>query len=263
MVTVSSLQEWMTGRGYAPRTIAEYTKMARRWHAFLDGRPPTATLAREWSDGLPLSRSSRKMAHAMLKCWCAWTGVDDLSPAVRMPRRPRPQPEPLEPGEVGRLLAAAELVGGRRGLAVTILVWTGLRAGEVAQLRWENVGTDELRAWRDKVQDWHVVPVHPRLAVMLDRHRKPAGALFAGDSGVEHIRPQTVWRWCRDIARLADVDAHPQRLRVTFGSTVLEQTGQIDVAAELLGHANIDTTRRHYVRTSPARKQAGVASLPW
>jgi len=255
--------QYLSGHGLSDRTVREYVRLARRWERHLEQchNDVAAHQARVWSDGLPNSRSSRKAAVAMLRWWQLWQLGEDvgLCQAVRVPRKPRPDPDPLTTVEWRRLIDAAELVGGRRGLACLIICFTGARPGEVAAMRWDGWDGRYLSWWRPKSCDTHRLLASPRLAVMLDRH-KSDGFMFVGDGGRACVSPQTVWAWVRHIGVLADVVVCPRRLRATVATEVLERTGSIDAAAAVLGHASVDSTR-HYTRTSRRRVDAAIDSL--
>ena len=56
----------------------------------------------------------------------------------------------------------------------------------------------------------------------------------------------------------------PHKLRSTFGTNLYQQTGDIYLVADVLGHADVNTTRRHYAAMSDAnkRKASRVVPLP-
>ena len=47
----------------------------------------------------------------------------------------------------------------------------------------------------------------------------------------------------------------PHKLRSTFGTNLYHETGDINLVAEILGHSDVNTTRRHYVALSEQRKK--------
>lgn len=47
----------------------------------------------------------------------------------------------------------------------------------------------------------------------------------------------------------------PHKLRSTFGTNLYEETGDIYLVADALGHADVNTTRRHYAAMSDARRR--------
>ena len=47
----------------------------------------------------------------------------------------------------------------------------------------------------------------------------------------------------------------PHKLRSTFGTSLYRETGDIYLVADVLGHADVNTTRRHYAAMSDERKR--------
>jgi integrase len=253
---VQQFRDFLLGQGLAERTVGEYGRLARGWTAWLRQHHVDLVAghhAREWTDSLPESRSSRKAAQAMLRWWQRGELGEDigLCDGVRVPGRGRPDPDPLSTEEWQRLVATAVLAGGRAGLATLIICFTAARPSEVALMSWDQWDGVRLRWWRPKTRDWHELLAADVLRDQLDSH-KASGAMFAGDGGRPHVTSQTIWGWVRRIGSLADVDVHPRRLRSTVATEVLERTGSIDATAAVLGHASVDSTR-HYARTSRRR----------
>lgn len=56
----------------------------------------------------------------------------------------------------------------------------------------------------------------------------------------------------------------PHKLRSTFGTNLYQETGDIYLVADVLGHSDVNTTRRHYAAMSDEnkRKAARFISLP-
>ena len=56
----------------------------------------------------------------------------------------------------------------------------------------------------------------------------------------------------------------PHKLRSTFGTNLYQETGDIYLVADVLGHADVNTTRKHYAAMSDAnkRKASRVVPLP-
>lgn len=56
----------------------------------------------------------------------------------------------------------------------------------------------------------------------------------------------------------------PHKLRSTFGTNLYQETGDIYLVADVLGHADVNTTRRHYAAMTDMRKREAVkyVSLP-
>ena len=48
----------------------------------------------------------------------------------------------------------------------------------------------------------------------------------------------------------------PHKLRSTYGTALYEQTGDIYVVAEVLGHKDVNTTKKHYASISDNIKRS-------
>ena len=53
----------------------------------------------------------------------------------------------------------------------------------------------------------------------------------------------------------------PHKLRSTFGTSLYRETGDIYLVADVLGHADVNTTKRHYASMSDQRKREAVKSV--
>lgn len=278
---VMDLERHLLGQGLAHRTVTEYCKWGRRlarWCVVhdLDLARLEPWELRAWVDStVPHSRESRKQAHAACRHLFTMLGRGDEQPwtAIRVPHKRRGRPRPLTEPERVRMLQTAQMMGGRAGLATLGMLQTSCRPSEVAVWRWDGItlfdepdvagACGRLRFYRTKVSDWHEVPLRPSLATALERFRPPTpeGHIFVGDRGRQHVHPNTVWDWVKEVARVAGVDdVHPRRLRATAITRVLESSG-LDVAAELGGHQDPSVTRNYYAATSWIRLAEGSAAL--
>ena len=247
---LSSYRDLLRGKGRSDRTIQVYCGYTRRLMAWCieHGHDP-ATIpphdVRTWADEhLPLSWSSRKAAKAALAAY--WSTRQDAPwEAIRVPAKPRAQYRGLTAEEARQLMQAATMHGGRPGLAVKLLLLTGARAAEVAQMTYEGVDrrAGVLSWWRQKTQDHHVLPLYPALDAALG---EGVGPLFTGDGGREFVTPQTVNSWCHRVAELAGLNVTPQQVRATAGMLVVSATEDVQAAAAVLGHSDLNTTIRHY-----------------
>ena len=50
----------------------------------------------------------------------------------------------------------------------------------------------------------------------------------------------------------------PHKLRSTFGTSLYQETGDIYVVAEVLGHKDVNTTKKHYASMNDERKRAAA-----
>jgi integrase len=56
----------------------------------------------------------------------------------------------------------------------------------------------------------------------------------------------------------------PHKLRSTFGTNLYHETGDIYLVADVLGHADVNTTRKHYAAMTELRRReaANYVRLP-
>ena len=47
----------------------------------------------------------------------------------------------------------------------------------------------------------------------------------------------------------------PHKLRSTFGTTLYQETGDIYLVADVLGHKDVNTTRKHYAAISEEKRR--------
>jgi integrase len=101
------------------------------------------------------------------------------------------------------------------------------------------------------------VPVEAAKAIgaHLDVQGRTAGPLFRSRRDGGPIRTETMSRYVRCWMIEAGVKVRPldgrsaHGLRRTAGSDVMERSGDLRAVQEMLGHASIETTARHYLRS--------------
>lgn len=53
----------------------------------------------------------------------------------------------------------------------------------------------------------------------------------------------------------------PHKLRSTYGTTLYQETGDIYLVADVLGHKDINTTRKHYAALDDARRRDAAKAV--
>ena len=53
----------------------------------------------------------------------------------------------------------------------------------------------------------------------------------------------------------------PHKLRSTFGTNLYHETGDIYLVADVLGHSDVNTTRKHYAAMSDDRRRLAAAHV--
>ena len=281
---------WLEGRGRRARTLAAYQTDWRafaRWYAQANGEPfdlsrLTALDLNDYRESgieQQLAPSTINRRLGFLKHYASWgleQGYVDgkilqSMREVSLARQQKLAPRALTQAEVRRLLKEVELRADVRDQAIIYtLLYTGLRVGELAHLKIEDVtlserkGTIVIRGEHAKGGKQRHVPVpqeaRRRLVAYLEEH--PAGSeyLFLGQRGplgedaiARVVKKYAAW------ARLEGVTPHV--LRHTFAYTYLEKTGNDLVGlADTLGHDNLATTQI-YTQKSLGALQAEIEKV--
>jgi site-specific recombinase XerD len=176
------------------------------------------------------------------------------SPAVHV-RRPRLDYEShatgLDRNEVGAMLVAAGLAGGRDHALISLLALNGLRVSEVTGANIEALGLERghrtltiLRKGAKTV----LVPLAPRTARAVDLAvgERSEGPLFRGSDG-ERLDRHAAARIVRRVARRAGIAKRvgPHTLRHAFITAALDAGVPLRDVQEAASHADPRTTMRY------------------
>lgn len=265
----------LLGLGLSPRSAYLYARMIDRAVPLLDSRAAslrtcTASDVVFVADHFPLTHSQRQMLRsALLAAWDFLERTDPPTRALRVPPRPKARCKALSENGAQRLEQAAwELQDEDCGLAVLIGLYSGLRRAEIARLRWEDVidgdtGQPEWLRVRGKGDLEADVPIHPVLAQVLERNRRPAGWLFKGRRPCQPVSPATIWEWVRrvsDLAGLPPVRTHV--LRHTALAEANDRSGDLRAVQEIARHARPETTAG-YTRVTARRLTEVVGMIDY
>jgi integrase/recombinase XerC len=196
--------------------------------------------------------------------WAMRAGFALYNPVdkVERPRRKRRLPRPIDVDHLGTALTAADplmrtwlLLGSR----------AGLRCHEIAGLDRSDIfdsGTHPA-IWvrHGKGDKERVVPMHPEITLALKTLGMPAvGPLFPDADG-ERLSPNAVSKRINKHLRRLDIRATSHQLRHRFGTDVYQQSMDLRLTQELLGHSSPETTAG-YAAWSQDHALAVVRSLP-
>ena len=195
--------------------------------------------------------------------------TDNPAAELELPRRPRTLPRTLSPGEVERLIEAANGTTPRslrdRAL-VELLYGAGLRVSEAVGLDRSAVDLEQrlVRAF-GKGSKERVVPIG-REAVealrrylargrpYLDRRHRPELFLNAQGGALTRAGAFLILRKLAASAGLEPERVHPHLLRHSFATHLLEGGADLRSVQEMLGHADLSTTER-YTHVSDRRRR--------
>jgi integrase/recombinase XerD len=271
----------------APATVEAYRRDLSALAAFLDKPVSKATVeelerytAQLRADGLSSATIARRTAatrsfyrHQQL------LGARDDNPAaaIKLPRRAKPLPKTLSPGEAERLIQAAAGTQPRalrdRAL-VELLYGAGLRVSEAIGLAKAGVDLDDrLVRVIGKGGKERVVPIGRQAAQALlsylargrpylDSRHRPELFLNARGGGLTRAGAFLILRKLAEKAGLDPQRVHPHLLRHSFATHLLEGGADLRSVQEMLGHADLSTTELYTHVTDKRRRQLYFQAHP-
>jgi integrase/recombinase XerD len=271
----------------APKTVEAYRRDLAQLGAYLGKPVAKATLeelerytAQMRADGLSGATIARRTAaarsfyrHQQL------LGARDDNPAaaIKLPRRAKPLPKTLSPGEAERLIQAAAGTQPRslRDQAlVELLYGAGLRVSEAIGLDKAGVDLDDrLVRVIGKGGKERVVPIgrHAAQALLsylargrpyLDSRHRPELFLNARGGALTRAGAFLILRKLAEKAGLDPHRVHPHLLRHSFATHLLEGGADLRSVQEMLGHADLSTTELYTHVTDKRRRQLYFQAHP-
>jgi integrase/recombinase XerC len=214
-----------------------------------------------------------------LKRYFAWATDEtkciqrDPAHPVRLIKRNDSTPRQLSDTEENRLMTQVLQHGSLRDrVLITLLLHTGLRAGEACKLQRKHVThtgrTERLRIY-GKGNRYREIPLNAtareairELLITLPEDENTW--LFTGEHRSKPITERTLGRIIKHYANGANIpDLSPHDLRHRFAYRLME-TDRVPLhrVAELMGHDSLDTTRL-YIKGTAADLQRAVDAIAW
>jgi len=137
---------------------------------------------------------------------------------------------------------------------------TGLRLGEILNLKWENVDMDRevITVTETKSSKIRHIPINNHLKETLKCVKLTNDKVFCDNNGRPMDSIKTAFK--NAIRRSGIRYCRFHDLRHTFASRLVEKNVNIVTVKELLGHADINTTMR-YAHPAPEYKKQAVEAL--
>lgn len=153
---------------------------------------------------------------------------------------------------------------------VSLLLGTGIRVSELVGIDMADVNFDDFSFVVTRKGGARVILYFSEevagylydyyLARLADESTKDQPALFLSLQK-KRISPRAVENIVKKYSEVATPLKHitPHKLRSTFGTQLYRNTGDIYIVADVLGHKDVNTTRRHYAAiTDDLRKKAST-----
>lgn len=156
---------------------------------------------------------------------------------------------------------------------ITLLLGTGIRVSECVGLDIEDVdfknnGVKVMRKGGNEMVVYFGDEVENALRNYLDVRKAItpiAGeehALFYSTQrkriGIQAVE-NMVKKYAREITTTKNITPH--KLRSTYGTTLYQETGDIYLVADVLGHQDVNTTKRHYAAIDEHRRRSAASAV--
>lgn len=195
----------------------------------------------------------------------------------------------LEPDEVASLLDFVEkggenLTGQRKAYyektkerdfaIITLLLGTGIRVSELVGLNLDDVdfrsnGLHVIRKGRkemtvyfgDEVADALEQYIEGSRAKVIPREGHEDALFYSMQRkriGVQAVQ-NLVKKYAKEVTPLKKITPH--KLRSTYGTALYQETDDIYLVAEVLGHSDVNTTRKHYAAMSDTRRRQAAGKV--
>lgn len=144
-------------------------------------------------------------------------------------------------------------------LAVLLAAYAGLRAGEIASIRRENITEERVHVIRGKGRKSRYVPTGAHL---WDEVRdRPAGPLVHSPRGFALTAHSLSTCQRLHWRRIGMPQVHLHRFRHWFGTALLRNGADLRTVQELMGHESILTTQG-YTKVVSEQRERAIRSLP-
>lgn len=190
---------------------------------------------------------------------------------ILLPKKKKTRAQALSRKEQVQLEKEAKKVPLYKGLPVLLALDAGLRIGEIAALKWENIDFDRrlihirktyqritLGIGKRKTQlildqskteeSSRTIPMSIMLYKYLKKWVKKSPSMFVCSKKSTPSEPRLLTHYFHTIRRKIDlVTIHFHQLRHTFATRCIEANGDVSTVSRLLGHASSKMTLEVYV----------------
>ncbi len=146
-------------------------------------------------------------------------------------------------------------------LIVTVALHTGLRRGNILELRWEQINFDYkmIEVLKNKGNKKIQIPLSETLYEEFSKMRQDEGYVFVNpETGLPYQDIKKAFNTAKEKAGIKNFRFHD--LRHTVATRLVEKGIDLAVVQDLLAHSNIQTTMR-YANPVPKRKLEAIQAL--
>lgn len=258
----------------APSSADQIRNVLRSWMRHAGPPPWPENMVADWVNDGRLRPTTRKARLSRLRPFCRWLILDGhigTDPTLRIGRIvvPSSDPRDLTPDEVRRLIGACP--DDRAVIIVILMVQMGLRAGDVARARVEDIDQHRqllhVRAKGGRGEPTHWEPIPAEAWALLSRwlDQSPSGGPLIrsqGNNCYDGLTPNHIGRlvrgWLRDAGLKARAwdgrSAHS--LRHSCAQHMIDGGADLREVQHTLGHRTIRSTELYIRREPPGLRTA-------
>lgn len=183
----------------------------------------------------------------------------DPARKLKHPTKQEAEVEAFSKTEVDKIFKCAEK--SPFGYAVLILLYTGMRSGELMALKWSDVDLkNDIINVKHSVsrQQGHYgigttknkkdrnIAIVPELKTILLKLHKEFKSIYIIAGNKDFMRPSTFLRHYKDFFDTSNINYRsPHKCRHTLGTNLLENGANIRAVQDTLGHAKVTTTQKY------------------
>ncbi|WP_312505952.1 tyrosine-type recombinase/integrase [Lysinibacillus sp.] len=286
---ISAFKQWLVEDGRAEGTIQSYLNDVRKYHQYLREKDcdPEVLLSRFYvtsylkqlqKDGMKVNTINKKITS--LKVYNDWLKangyVEDVyirikKDKIRIATGSEEEVSVLTDEQVEHFLFHLEKESQRNKCIGYLLLYTGVRVTELVDIQVADI--DRLAAQlnvKGKGGKYRQIPLRKDVLQVIEHYlqnerttnpKSVDSPYLLVSQRAPKMHRDAVRRWLEQVGEQLGYHIHPHMLRHTFCTRLLKNGVEIATVSKLAGHANLNTTMKHYINISKAEKQDAVDRL--
>lgn len=284
---IQGFEQWLIEDGKANSTVQSYINDVQKFNSYLvkrDADPEvlfsrfyfTSYLKQLEAEGMKVNTINKKITS--LKVYNDWlvqqgyaseSFVQMKRDKIRIADGSEDEVSVLNDFQVDQFLFHLEKESQRNKCIGYLLLYTGVRVSELVQIQISDI--DRLTAQltvRGKGGKYRQIPLRKDVIEIIHVYLQgergmsfPESPYLLVSQRAPKLHRDAVRRWLDQVGDVLNIHIHPHMLRHTFCTRLLKNGVDITTVSKLAGHANLNTTIKHYINISKEEKQAAVDRL--
>ena len=284
---VQAFEQWLLEDGKALATVQSYINDVKKFNSYLVERDadPEVLLSRFYFtsylkqlevEGMKVNTINKKITSLKVyNDWLVQRGyvsevfVQMKRDKIRIAAGSEDEVSVLDDFQVDQFLFYLQKESQRNKCIGYVLLYTGVRVSELVQIQISDL--DRLTAQltvRGKGKKYRQIPLRKDVLEVIHAYLQgERGASFPESPSLfvsqrtEKMHRDAVRGWLELTGEKLGFHIHPHMLRHTFCTRLLKNGVDITTVSKLAGHANLNTTIKHYINISKEEKQNAVDRL--